>query len=276
MTLSSPRIGVVGRGRAARSLVPEIERSGLELSWWWSRGESPTPEHLAEVDIILLAVPDAAIEEAAKRLSVRPSCRKEVWLHLSGCRPAEVCRVSVDLPRAVGCLHPLQSLSGTSSDTRILEGVTAGIDGDKEAIESATSIATRLGMRPHQLRPGTKALYHAAAVSVCGHVTALFAQAQSMLLAAGFDHQEAAKALHPLLERSVANLASGQPNEVVTGPITRGDATTISEHLRALESLDAELSSSYRVLARAALKLSESVLEQEQIDALRNSLTQSD
>ena len=136
-----------------------------------------------------------------------------------------------------------------------LRGVTAAIDGEPAGTEAATRIALALGMIPRALPPGTKPLYHAAAVTVCGHVTALFAQAQAMLAQCGFDEAASRAALQPLLKGTVANLAHGNPAEVATGPATRGDSATIRSHLEALEALDPHLAATYRRLTETARQL---------------------
>ncbi|MGM0574658.1 MAG: DUF2520 domain-containing protein [Myxococcota bacterium] len=257
------RLGLLGRGRAARTLAPRLETEGLAPAWWWSRGDDGDVEDLPTVDVILLAVPDGAIEEAAAALARRPGAGEEVWLHLSGSRPGGVCRVDETRPGAAGCLHPLQALPGHEVPRSHLAGATAGLDGEPEAVAAAEEIARALGLVPRRLADGTKPLYHAAAVTVAGHATALFAQSLRMLEACGFDAAAGRDALLPLLRGAVNNLGRGLPGEVITGPIARGDADTVARHLARLDALDAHLAETYRRLARTALDLSRPALTEE-------------
>ncbi len=263
-----PRVGLVGRGRAGQSLAVLLERAGLTPSWHWSRGDALDPLDLPEVDVVWFVVADAAIEAAATRLAARPSASREVWLHASGSRPGDVVRVDARVPGAAGALHPLQALPGPLVPPDHLAGATAGLDGDPRALAMAEHIAQRLGMVPRRLAPGTKPLYHAAAVSVAGHATALFAQAVTMLEACGLTRPEARDALLPLARGALVNLAAGLPEAVVTGPIARGDVETVAGHLTRLDALDPHLAATYRALATTALALSRPALDPARAAAL--------
>ncbi len=265
-------IGVIGRGRAARSLVPLLELAGHAPGWWWSRGDPGRLGELPPADVILLAVSDGAIQAVASELAARPSATTETWLHLSGSLPGELCRVDGDRPAAAGCLHPLQALPGTPVPRSHLAGATAGLDGDPAAVDVARTLALALGMTPRTLAPGSKALYHAAAVTVAGHATALFAQGMQMLVACGFEPDEARAALQPLMAGAVANLADGAPQDVITGPLARGDHGTLARHLEALDALAPDLGATYRRLAATAVELSRDQLDQASVEAIRRAL----
>lgn len=266
------RVGLVGRGRAAGTLRPRLEAVGHAVAWHWSHRDADRPEALPQVEVVLLAVPDGAIEPAARSLAPREGASGEVWLHLSGSRPGEVARATEGVPRAAGCLHPLQSLPGESAPATHLHGATAGLDGEPEAVRVAEALARELGMVPRRLAPGGKPLYHAAAVTAAGHVAALFAEALEMLEAAGFDRTGARDALLPLTRGTVDNLGRGLPEEMITGPIARGDVETVAGHLEALDGAAPELAASYRLLARRALALSADGLDPAVVARLRELL----
>lgn len=258
----------MGRGRAARTLVPHLVDAGHEIAWQRDETDAHEPG-LGPVDVVLLMVTDSAIEAAARGLADRPSAADEIWLHLSGSRPGSVCRVSEAVPAAAGCLHPLQALPGTEVPRSHLEGATAGIDGDPEACAAAERLARELGMVPRRLAPSDKVRYHAAAVHVAGHATALVAQAMRILGACGFDPDQARGALLPLVEGAIGNLREGAPEDVITGPAARGDEITIARHLAALDALDPHVAATYRLLAQSALDLSRQSLGPESAGRLR-------
>ncbi|MFT7579717.1 MAG: putative short-subunit dehydrogenase-like oxidoreductase (DUF2520 family) [Myxococcota bacterium] len=270
----SPRLalGMVGRGRAARTLAPLLQAAGHTLTWWWSRGDKTPVDGLAETSVVLFAVPDGAIGQAAAKFATRKGAPNEVWLHLSGSRPGRIVRVSGAVPWAAGCLHPLVTLTGSDS-AKHLAGATAAIDGDATAVRVATTLAHDLGLVPTPIASDQKALYHAGAVTVAGHATALLTQAMVMLEAAGFTPDGARQALVPLMRGAVANLEAMTPQAAVTGPIARGDVPTVRAHLKALSSLpDPALGETYRRLATTALTLSKQGLTVAQHDALQRVL----
>lgn len=258
----------MGRGRAARTLTPLLQAGGHEIMWSWAPSDRTPVAELAPVTLVLLAVPDAAIGEAVSRLADRASAVDEIWLHLSGATPGARARHDETRPRSAGALHPLQALPGTPTDADHLAGVTAGIDGEPAAMEAAERLALSLGMRPRRLSPETKPLYHAAAVHVAGHATALFTQGLEMMGAAGLTPEQAATALWPLMEGAVKNLRDADPSEVITGPVARGDAATVARHIAALEAKLPELAPAYRALARRALRLSRAQLGPDEVASL--------
>jgi len=247
---------LVGSGRAARALGPRWAGAGHEVMTW-SRQDGPlNAAPAAEVGI--LAVPDALIGEVATALRERAAASSEIWLHLSGVHPASVLRGdTAQAPRAVGCLHPLVALAPGADPT----GACAGIEGEPAACLIAAQLARDAGLVPHAI-PAERALYHAAAVTVAGHATALFAQAMSLFEAAGFTPEAARAALQPLFLSAAANLARGAPAAVITGPASRGDVATVARHLAALEAHgDEAVLDVYRRLGQEALHLSQARLD---------------
>jgi predicted short-subunit dehydrogenase-like oxidoreductase (DUF2520 family) len=175
--------------------------------------------------------------------------------------PAGLLRAATDggalAPLAVGCLHPLVALAPGADPS----GAIAGIEGEAAAVVVAEMLARDAGLLPHAI-PAERALYHAAAVSVAGHATALFSQAMSLFEAAGFEREAARKALQPLFASAAANLARGAPEDVITGPASRGDTATVARHVAALEAHgDDDVLAVYRTLGREAVRLSAGRLE---------------
>jgi len=256
------RVGLVGRGRAAGAIAIALEGSaGIELAWQWSHRDPGPAADLPGVEVVLLAVPDAAIEAAAGALLTRPGAEGEVWLHLSGSRPGSTARVSPDVPRAVGCLHPLMALAGPPS-APLLVGAMAGLDGEPEALAAGEALARALGLRPRRVDPARKALYHVAAVTAAGHVVALMAQATELMTLAGIAPEDAKAALLALARGALDNLVERRPDEALTGPIDRGDLDTVRAHLEALMAVDrAELTDAYRSLGLTALDLARGHLD---------------
>ncbi len=251
-----PRLAIVGRGRAAAALVPRWQAAGYPIVDQRTRADGPIAL-LAAADVVIVAVSDGAIEEVARALAARPSAADELWLHLSGSRAAAILRVmgadGVSRPRGVGGLHPLVALSGPDA---ALDGAVAGVEGDADAVVVAEALARAAGLAPVRLDPAGKAAYHAAAVTVAGHATALFAQALTLMAAAGIGADDARRALQPLLRSAAENLAGGPPERVSTGPIVRGDVGTIAAHLAAADALAApHVAATYRLLARTQLAL---------------------
>ena len=85
-------------------------------------------------------------------------------------------------------------------------------------------------------------------------VIALMAAAARTWTQAGLPEDAARGALAPLLLAAASNVARLPLERALTGPVARGDASTVEDHLNALAG-DADLSTIYRALARELLRL---------------------
>jgi len=211
-------VAIIGRGRLGRSLAQLLaEAHQVELL---GRDEGTS------APIVLLTVPDAEIAQAGATL--RPGT---VVLHCSGTTPFEVLRPH----RPAGSFHPLMTFPGPNVGIPALQGVPAAISGDPEALDIARDLALFLGMEPLEV-PGDRRLYHAAAVMAGNFATVLLAEASRALTAAGVDPERAPALLAPLALQSIKNAGEYGPAATLTGPVARGDDTTLHGHRDALVS----------------------------------------
>jgi len=157
--------------------------------------------------------------------------------------------------RAVGTLHPLVSLADPRVAVEALKEVAFGIEGDEPARATAKRIVRALGARAVFLEAENLALYHAGAVMASNYVVALADMAQTLLVRAGVPPDQALPALIPLLTSVVHNLAYlGLPG-ALTGPVERGDVSSVERHLKTLEANAPELLALYRLVGRDVLRL---------------------
>ena len=203
---------------------------------------------LPQSDLIIIATPDDAIEEIARRLaaaesvSSRPSrnARRRTVLHTSGALSSEVLGALAQTGFHTGSLHPLVSVSEPSAGAQALRGAFFCLEGDKAARKLAGKIVSDLGGASFSIRPENKALYHAAAVMASGHVVALFDLATQMLAACGLNPRSARRILLPLVESAIANLKVFNTAAALTGTFSRGDVATVKRHLKALSQKELE------------------------------------
>ena len=173
----------------------------------------------------------------------------KVFLHCSGSMGLEELAPLAAAGIHVGSLHPLQSFAGGATQ---LAGVYMAVDGDEAACEAATAIATALG--GHSFRvPAERAAYHAAACICSNYAVAVETLAQRLMSRWLDDEAAAWQALLPLFKGTAANLErTASPRTSLTGPIARGDVTTVAKHLAVLPP---ELLEAYCSLGLATTKL---------------------
>ncbi len=260
--MSQPRVAILGAGRMGQALALALAHSGHRVSLVARRRHEVVPplalfegarrSAVEAAGIVILAVPDGAIEGLAGELSreggVTPS---HSVLHVSGLLDHTALHPLAPTGAALGSLHPLQTVSDPALAVERLAGAYAGVEGDDRALDTAETLAHALGMTPVRIPAGAKPAYHAGAAFAANYTTALVAVAERLAVSAGIAPEIARKLYLPLVRGAAANLESG-PAAALTGPVRRGDAETVRAHLAALEGDDRAL---YRLVATEALRL---------------------
>ena len=261
---SGVRIFVLGAGRAGRSLARAFVVAGIPVVGLHGRtpdrdAEPPVsggalPATLGSATVVLVTVRDSQLGDALRQLAVSPLAPGAVVLHASGATdPVEAALIRAT-GHAVGTMHPLVPLANPAMASAVLRGAWIGVDGDPPAIRVATALATALGAHALEIPPGQKPRYHAAAVFAANFPVVVAALAERLLEEAGVSPGDARAATVGLMSAAVANLESGRPHDVLTGPIARGDVASVRGHLSALAD-DAPALDAYVTLSRAALVL---------------------
>jgi predicted short-subunit dehydrogenase-like oxidoreductase (DUF2520 family) len=245
-------VAVVGAGAVGTALARRLVACGVPVRAVLSR-DADDAEALADrvgaavatadegalpgdVRLVLLCVPDDAISGVAEALAAvsHPWARTVVG-HTAGAKTAEVLAPLADAGAATLSFHPLQTFA-PDTPPEAVQDVVIGIEGDDAAVAAGTALARTLGARPVVLTPQGKVLYHCAAALASNGLVALMAVVQEVLAAADLeaDGASADDVVAPLVEQTWANLRAGAPEGVLTGPVARGDETTVEAHLDAL------------------------------------------
>jgi predicted short-subunit dehydrogenase-like oxidoreductase (DUF2520 family) len=217
-------VRVVGTGRAGSAIAARLAERGLTVR----TGREP----LADTDLVLLAVPDGAIAGVARQVPIGP------WLaHVSGATSLQALEPHV---RRFS-VHPLQTLTHERGPEQ-LDGAWGAVTAETdEARETARWLAEMLGLHPFEVADADKPLYHAGAAMASNFLVTLYHAAARLLE----ESHAPPEALVPLMTRTIEN------GFALTGPIARGDWSTVEAHLHALEERAPDLVPLYRALAEA-------------------------
>ena len=218
------RVHVVGTGRAGGAIAARLRDRGLTVS----TGREPN----ADAELVILAVPDAAIAEVAQRITVGP------WMaHVSGATPL----AALDPHERRFSVHPLMTFTRDRGPEQ-LDGAYAAVSAETDAASSqAEWLARALGLHPFPLADADRALYHAGAAIASNFLVTLYRTASQLFEEAGAPPE----GLVPLMRRTIDN------GFQLTGPIARGDWSTVDAHLRALHERAPDIEPLYRALAEA-------------------------
>lgn len=204
---------VVGAGRMGTALVAALRSAGLDV-----RGPAGKGESGSDAALVLLAVPDAAIAEAAA--AITPG---RLVGHLSGASTLDPLR-----PHEAFSIHPLMTVTPAGADFR---GVPAAIAGTTErARDAASALAAALGLAAFEVADGDRAAYHAAASIAANYLVTLEGVAEELAGTAGVPRD----ALVPLVRAAVEAWAAHGAPDALTGPVARRDDDTVARQRAAV------------------------------------------
>ncbi len=229
-------VRIVGAGRAGRSLAIALERAGWRIAEMLDLGDDVSGA-ACDVDVVVMSVPDGVVAEVAA--AIEPVAATLV-IHLAGSLTLDV--LAPHVRRA--SLHPLVPLPDPDTGADRLRGAWMALAGDP-AVEE---LATALGGRPIRVADEHRAAYHAAAAIASNHLVALLGQVERVGAVAGVP----LAAYLDLAAAALGDVTRVGPAAALTGPVSRGDWSTVRRHLTALP---AEERAAYLALAAAAPRL---------------------
>jgi predicted short-subunit dehydrogenase-like oxidoreductase (DUF2520 family) len=209
-------VQVIGSGRVGSAVAARLRERGLDVT--------------EQAELVLLCVPDTAIAEVARTIPPGP------WVaHVSGATPL----AALDPHQRRFSVHPLQTFTRARGPEQ-LDGAWAAVTSEgSDARTAGFWLAETLGLRPFDLPDDKRSLYHAGAAIASNYLVTLHGMAAELFRAAGAPPE----ALVPLMRRTIDN------DFQLTGPIERGDWSTVEAHRRAIREARPDLEPVYDVLA---------------------------
>ncbi|MBW8876324.1 MAG: DUF2520 domain-containing protein [Acidobacteria bacterium] len=249
--LAGLRFSLAGPGKVGSSLARWATAAGAELVAVAGRGALENLDTGGQ-DLLLLALPDAALPAAAAALARRPQAA--VALHTSGSLDASAIEALRQAGSAVGSLHPLKAFPEPLPEAAEAHGVFFAVDGDPAARELAARLAVAWGGVPGEVPPAARPLYHFAATLAAGGVVTLLAAAGEMGRRLGLPEAVARGYLElarGAMAAATRALDAGRPlATAITGPVARGDAATLRRQIAALQASAPDKLPLARALAR--------------------------
>jgi predicted short-subunit dehydrogenase-like oxidoreductase (DUF2520 family) len=262
----SETVSIVGAGRVGRALGRRLHELGWRVGAVTGRSISTAraavrvigagqaldgPTHqVLNSRVVLITTPDDVIECVAKNLAQLggKEWSGKVVLHTSGALDSGVLQPLADLGAATGSMHPMQTFSNQNIPD--LTNCIFGIEGGPAALQVARKMIHQLGGVAVRLSGANKAAYHAAGSFACAYVLALMEAATRVLMTQGFKRRQAMRALLPLTRQTLDNFERVGPLAAWTGPLARGDFSTIERHVKALAEFEPEFLETYKAISR--------------------------
>ena len=230
-----PDVSIIGAGRVGTAFARRLVQAGMSVDGPLPRGAMPA------APIVILAVPDRAIEEVARRVPAGllvGHCAASVPLAALG-------------PHEGFVLHPLLAI--TDADTSFEGGYCAVSGATDRARSAATVLGLALGLIPITIDDADRALYHAAASMASNYLVTLLWCAERLAATAGLRRE----ALVPLIISAGVAWRDDGARAALTGPVERGDTATMERQRRAVAARHPELVDLWDALTAEAQRLVE-------------------
>ncbi len=272
--MSVKSINIIGCGRAAGSLARlwkqagsvaigdllnrSPESSAAAVGKVGSGGAARSIPAMRPADFWLIGANDSQILSLASKLAgARDDLEGALVFHLAGRFGLEVLAPLEHSGASLAALHPVRSLTDARISLDDFAGTACVAEGSSRALEQLKPLVTSIGGTWLPVSSIDRGLYHAS-VSIVSNITKSVAwKAQKWQQKAGLPAETAAAVTHQLLQSTMEDLNRAGARQTITGPVVRGDTSTIEAHLAALEASHPEDVDVYRVLARTVLELAQ-------------------
>lgn len=264
-------IAVIGAGAVGQALARRLAEGGYRLDAVLSRDGARARTLAAEVgapiasaaaadvpaatQMVFCCVPDDAVGTVARALSrARADWSGVVIAHTSGALPASALYPLGEQGAALLSFHPLQTFT-PEGRPEAFDGIYVTLEGDDGAVNLGTQVAAALGAQTLRLSAEAKTRYHLSAAMASNFFVTLMALVGEVLASIDVPRPEGAALMRPLVEGTLKNLAESLPEDVLTGPIARGDRRTVAAHLDALRRHLPHLLPVYAALSTEAVRV---------------------
>lgn len=260
------KFGFIGAGKVGFSLGKYLKENSIDISGYYSKSQHSSKEAaiftntrqynnledlIKNSDAIFITTPDNQIADVWNEVKKLP-IKEKLICHCSGSISSEVFS-NINNHGAYGySIHPMFAISDKYNSYKDLSQAFITIEGNEKHIEYLKMLFSHLGNDVAIINKENKILYHAASVTVSNLVLGLINNGVNYLEECGFTKEMAIKALYPLIENNLRNIKERGAVNSLTGPIERGDLSTVINHLNVIREEDKEL---YRLLSKNILKI---------------------
>lgn len=260
------KIGFIGAGKVGFSLGKYLTEKNINVVGYYSKTLHSAEEAakftntkayeeiekiIEQSDIIIITTTDSQISGVWENIKNLP-IKNKLICHCSGSLSSEVFS-NIRKYGAYGySIHPMFAICDKYNSYKNLPKAFITIEGHEKHQEYLKKLFNSLGNKVQIISKENKVLYHLAAVTVSNLLLGLINNGITYLNQCGFSNEQAIEALYPLMEYNLKNIKEKGIIDSLTGPVERGDLTTIVNHCNALKGEEEVL---YKILSKNILEI---------------------
>lgn len=295
MTQKRSKVAIIGCGRlgsalalalrykkySITALIDQNRHSAKQLAGLVNADVySDKIQDLPRAEIVFICVPDSAVLSVVDELASFLNKSKDLkfFYHTSGALTSEAFDSLRKYQIAAASVHPIQTFPGSGDDWKRFEKCYFGIEGDESAIEFVQSMISDLGGTSVAISKEYKSHYHLACTMASNFLVALMVPVKTLFQKMNFSEHQAFDILFPLISTTLLNIKNNGVDSALSGPIIRGDATTVARHLQVLSEELPQWVSLYQSMANRLLEFNpvKGNLSKEQYEGLKQLLSKKD
>lgn len=212
---------------------------------------------LPNADLTLITTPDDVIGRVCKEYSNNPFIKEgNIVIHCSGSLGSDILFSVKKKGVLTASIHPMRSFANPEYSAMHYRGTFCALEGDAEALNIIQPIFDAIGSTTYLIDASNKSSYHAAGVFASNYLVTLSLQALHCMTFSGVEEPLAMQIITNIMSGTISNLQTTlSPHQSLTGPIQRGDITSIQSHMAHLPNQ--KLRRLYSILGEATLELTD-------------------
>lgn len=212
---------------------------------------------LRPAQVWMLAVGDDQIAPVCAALATSALLEDATVFHCSGAKGSSELQAARAAGARVASVHPVRSFADPAAVAAAFDGTWCGVEGDADALAVLTPACAAIGARLVAIDAAAKTVYHAASVFASNYLVTVLDAALRAYAAAGVPPEVARELARPLASETLANVFTLGAPGALSGPIARGDMTTVARQQAALQDWDGPTAALYAALVTATTALAE-------------------
>lgn len=229
--------------RAARTFIG----AGAALANW---------QELVAADVWMLAVGDDHISDVCNALSERGLINEHtIVFHCSGSKASTELAAAASSGAVVASVHPVRSFADPQAVADHFSGTICSLEGDRRALDVLLPAMQAIGAQTVEISAESKLLYHAGSVFASNYLVSLMDVALRAYQSAGIPPELARAMAQPLARQSLENVFQLGAPAALTGPIARGDMTTVSRQQAVVSQWDQAAGELYQAFVTPTVEL---------------------